>query len=128
MDEVLLGLLHRLEAVGDEHEEVFDSAVREALDDAVLRGFIEPQSGYTLPGEFAMVSARGNTRVREVLAWFLPAARSAAGRAGLDTVPKRLRAFQNLEVRTARHNDFNDFFGWSDPESFDESGTVIRRG
>ncbi|MHC4406493.1 MAG: hypothetical protein ACYTG0_43260, partial [Planctomycetota bacterium] len=40
VDEVLLELLHRLEVVSDAHGELFDSDVREAMDDAVLCGFI----------------------------------------------------------------------------------------
>jgi hypothetical protein len=120
--------LRRLEAVGDEHKELFDTDVRWAMDAAVFRGFIRPQLGYALPDEFAMFSPEGNRQVREVFAWFLPAACLAADQAGLDTFHKRLGAFQNLEVRTTQQNDYNDFFGWANPELFDESGTVIRRG
>ena len=128
METVLLELLHRLEVIGDEHGELFDSDVREAMDDAVFYGFIMPRPGYTLPDKFAMFKPEGDRKVLEVVSWFLPAAREAAERAGLDTFHKRLRAFQNLDVRTARQNDYNDFFGWSNPELFDEAGNVIRRG
>lgn len=126
MDEVLLELLHRLEVVGDAYEELFDSEVREAMDAAVFRGFIKPEPGYVLPNEFAMFTPAGDRRVREVLTWFLPAARVAAERAGLNTFHGRLGAFQNLDIRTARQNDYNDFFGWADPELFDAAGNVIR--
>jgi hypothetical protein len=128
VDEVLLELLHRLEAVGDAHGELFDSDVREAMDDAVHYGFIKPKPGYTLPAEFAMFTPEGDRAVCEVLAWFLPVAREAAERAGLDTFHKRLGAFQKLEVRTARQKDYNAFFGWADPKQFDEAGNVIRQG
>jgi hypothetical protein len=123
MEPVLLERLHRLEAIG----ELFDSAVRETMGDAVFDGFIKPQPGYVLPDKFAMFSQEGNRLVKEALAWFLPAAREAAERDGRDTFPKRLAAFQDLEVRTERQNDNNDFFGWFDPEQFDEAGNVIRR-
>jgi hypothetical protein len=128
VDDVLLELLYRLEAVGDAHGELFDSDFREAMDAAVFYGFIKPKAGYALPETFALFTPEGDRKVREVLAWFLPAARQAAERTGLDTFHKRLWAFQNLEVRTARKNDYNDFFGWSNPELFDEAGNVIRRG
>jgi hypothetical protein len=123
MEPVLLELLHRLEAIG----ELFDSAVREAMDDAVFDGFIKPRPGYVLPDKFAMFSDQENRRVKEALVWFLPAAWEAAERDGLDTFQKRLAAFQNLAVRTERQNDYNDFFGRSNPELFDEAGNVIRR-
>jgi len=106
---------------------LFDSDVREAMDDAVFDGFTKPNAGYALPEKFAMFTPEGDRMVREVLAWFLPVAREAAKWAGLDTFHKRLRAFQNLEVGTARKNDYNGFFGWSNPEQFDEAGNVIRR-
>lgn len=128
MDEVLMELLHRLEAVGDTHGELFDSDVREAMDDAVFHGFIKPKPGYILPETFAMYTQEGDRKVQEVMAWFLPASRQSAEQYGLDTFHKRLMWFQNLDVRTARQNDYNDFFGWANPEQFDENGNVGRRG
>src|SRR5712692_9697287 len=67
MDAVLLELLHRLEAIGDEHEELFDSDVREAMDAAVFYGFILPKTGYVLPDKFAMFSDEGDRLVRQTL-------------------------------------------------------------
>jgi hypothetical protein len=126
MEQLLLELLHRLEAIGEQHKELYDSDVREAMDDAVFRGFIKPERVYVLPDKFAMFSAEGDRQVRESLAWFLPAAREAAREAGLDTFHKRLAAFQNQEVRTGQQNDYNDFFGWSNPELFDKAGDVLQ--
>ena len=126
MDRVLLELLHRLEEIGEEHEELFDSDVREAMDDVVFSGFVKPKPGYVLPDKFGMFSTEGDELVREVFLWFLPAALQSAEQAGLDTFHKRLAAVQNLEVRTEEENDYNDFFGWSDPALFDELGNVIQ--
>jgi hypothetical protein len=97
------------------------------MDDAAFHRFIKPKLEYVLPERFAMFSDEGDRLVREALAWFLPAVREAAGRVGLDTFHKRLAAFQNLAVRTARQNDYSDFFGWSNPELFDEAGKVVKR-
>jgi hypothetical protein len=127
MEDVLLELLHRLEIIGDAHEELFDSDVREAMDGTVFYGFIKPRPGYILPDNFAMFSDEGNSLVKHALAWFLPAARAAGVRSGLDTFHKRLAAFQNLEVRTPQKNCYNQFFGWSNPEEFDEAGNVVPR-
>jgi hypothetical protein len=127
MEQVLMALLRRLEAIGDTHFELFDTDVREAMDDVITRGFLKPQAGYIPSATFAMFSDEGNRLVRETLVEFLPAARQAAAHQGLDTFRKRLVAFQNLEVRTEQKNDYNDFFGWSNPEGFDESGNVIRQ-
>jgi hypothetical protein len=71
MEQVLAELLSRLLTVGQAHGELYDSEVRERLDDAVHHGFLIPTPGYHLPDTFAMYSAAGNRAVREVLAWFL---------------------------------------------------------
>ena len=40
----------------------------------------------------------------------------------------RLAAFQNIEVATESKSYYDDYFGWSDPRWFDESGRDLRRG
>jgi len=128
VEAVLLELLHRLEAVEDAHPEVGDSDVREAMSRAVFAGFIRPVPGYALPESFGMYRPEGDRRVREVLAWFLPAFDAAADRAGLSKCHQRLAALQSNKVRTARANDTEEFFGWAPPEQYDESGGLLRRG
>ncbi len=128
MEQVLAELLSRLLAVGQAHGELYDTEVRERLDDAVHNGFLIPTTGYELPDTFAMYSAEGNRAVRGVLTWFLPAARAAAAAEGLNTFHARLAAFQNLNVTVGpQRMDYNDFFGWANPERYDEAGNVIRR-
>ena len=128
MEKVLAELLRRLAAIEDAHAEVGDTEVRERLDDAVHHGFLIPTPGYQLPDEFAMYSPEGDRAVRGALAWFLPAATAAAAAEGLDTFHKRLAAFQNLEVTVGPDEVcYNDFFGWADPQRYDESGNVIPR-
>ena len=124
MEQILLQLLKRLEAIGEEHKELYDSDVREAMDDAVFYGFIKPRPGYALPDAYAMFSADGNRLVREALEEYITAARALAPTVGVNTFHERLAAFQDLKVRTAHTNDYNDFFGWSDPKQFDSAGNV----
>lgn len=126
MEEVLTELLRRLMVVEQPHGEVGDADVRERLDDTIHHGFLIPTPGYRLPDEFAMFSPEGDRAVREALAWFLPAATSAA--AGLGTFHGRRVAFQNLDVAVGpRRACSNDFFGWADPERYDGAGGVIPR-
>jgi hypothetical protein len=128
MEKVLAELLKRLMAVEEAHTEVGDTEVRERLDDAVHHGFLIPTPGYRLPDDLAMYSPEGNRAVREVLEWFLPAATAAAAAERLDTFHKRLAAFQNLDVTVGPQQVcYNDFFGWANPERYDESGNVIPR-
>jgi hypothetical protein len=126
VEKVLAELLKRLMAVEEAHAEVTDTDVRERLDDAVHHGFLIPTPGYRLPDEFAMYTPEGDREVRDTLAWFLPAATTAAAAEGLDTFHKRLAAFQGLGGTVGpRHVCYNDFFGWANPERYDESGNVI---
>jgi hypothetical protein len=68
-----------------------------------------------------------NWAIRAALGAYIEGARTLAPATGLDTFQKRLAAFQNSVVRTAEQmNDFDDFFGWSNPELFDEVGNVTR--
>jgi hypothetical protein len=122
MDRVLLELLRRLEAIGEQYEELFDSEVREAMDAAVWSGFIAPVPGYVLPDKFGMYSEEADDLVRRALSGFLDAATEASRIHGLDTFHKRLAAFQNHDIRTTQQNDFNDFFGWANPAEFDKDG------
>src|SRR5262249_3445868 len=122
---MLLELLHRLEAIEDAHPELGDSDVREAMSRAVFAGFIRPQPGYNLPDSFEMYTPEGDRKVREVIEWFLAAARPAAASAGLSTFHQRLAAFQTRGVRTARTNDIEGYFGWAPPEQYDEAGKLL---
>jgi hypothetical protein len=129
MEKVLAELLARLVVIAQAHGEVEGTEVRERLDDAVHHGFLIPTPGYQLPENFAMYSAEGNRAVHDVLAWFLPAAVAAAASEGLDTFHKRLAAFQNLDVTVGPQRVcYNDFFGWANPERYDERGSVLPRG
>jgi hypothetical protein len=127
MEQILLELLIRLEAIGDRDESLFDTVVREKMGDAVSSGFIKPQSGFVLPDDYGMPEEE-NRAIKAALGAYIEGARALAPAAGLDTFHKRRAAFQNPEVRTAEQkNDFDDFFGWSDPGLFDEAGNARRR-
>lgn len=128
MEKVLTELLRRLVAIAQVHGEMEDTEVRERLDDAVHHGFLIATPDYRLPEAFAMYSPEGDRTVHDALAWFLPAAIAAAAAEGLDTFHKRLAAFQNLNVTVGPQRVcYNDFFGWANPERYDESGNLIPR-
>jgi hypothetical protein len=128
LEKVLAELLSRLMIVEQAHSSVGDTEVRERLDDAVHHGFLIPTPGYQLPDKFAMFTPEGDRAVRETLAWFLPTATAVAAAEGLDTFHKRLAAFQNLNVTVGPQRlDYNDYFGWTPPERYDEAGNVIPR-
>src|SRR5262245_27167735 len=91
----LLELLESLEALGLEHEELYDSDVREQMSEAVHRGFIEPEPGYELPEEFGMFEPEGNAQVRAAISRYIVRAAARAAAIGLPEPNARLAAFQD---------------------------------
>jgi hypothetical protein len=54
MEQLLLELLTRLEAVGERDESLFDTVVREKMGGPIFYGFIKPEPGYVLPDDYGM--------------------------------------------------------------------------
>ncbi len=126
MEQLLLDLLLRLESIGDIDKSLYDTVVREKMGKAVFFGFIKPQAGFVLPGDYGMPK-ESNEAIRAAITVYIEGTDAIASATLIDTFHKRLAAFQNSEVRTTNQkNSFDDFFGWSNPELFDEVGNVIR--
>ena len=124
MQAILRRLLDRLDAIAEQHGEVSDTAVREAISDAVFDGFLRPVSAFALPDRYAMFSEEGDLLVKRALAEFVPAANHSAAVAGLSTFHERLSALQDVDVRSAGGSYYDDYLGWADPEDYDASGAV----
>lgn len=126
MKKLLLELLHRLEAIGERDESLYDTVVREKMGNAVFLGFIKPDPGFVLPEDYEMPPEE-NRAIKAALGAYIDAANALAPGAGLDTFHKRLAAFQDSSVQTAKQKEtFDGFFGWSDPDLFDVAGNVTR--
>jgi hypothetical protein len=126
MEQLLLDLLCRLEAIGDRDESLYDTVVREKMGNAIFFGFIKPEPGFVLPDDYGMPEAE-NRAIQAALGTYIEGAQALALAGALNTFHKRLAAFQNSAVRTAEQkNDYEDFFGWCNPELFDEVGNVTR--
>jgi hypothetical protein len=127
MRAILRRLLDRLDAIAEQHGEVGDTAVREAISDAVFDGFLRPISAFALPDRYAMFSEEGDLLVKRALGEFPQAAKHSAAEAGLSTFHERLSALQDVEVRSAGGSYFDDYLGWADPEDYDASGALRPR-
>jgi hypothetical protein len=126
MQAELLRLLERLEQIGEEHPDLFNSAVRQAMSNSLVDGFARLLPDFSLPVSFRMLSAEGNEKVRDALASFLKSARTLVVEEGLTTFHERLAAIQNGDVRTGGGNDYDEFLGTSNPDFFNVNGEVIR--
>lgn len=126
MEELLRQLLNRLEEIGRDHEELYDTDCREQMSDAVMSSFVRATNDLALPDTFGLYTAGANTAVREALSAYIDLARSKATDLGLHGFHDRLAAFQNQQVTSDEQGNFyDDYFGYSDPKNFDESGNVI---
>jgi hypothetical protein len=119
-------LLDRLDAIGDEHGELFDSDVREAMGNAIMEGFVRHQLDYAVPEDFCMFSEDGTAAVRDAIADFVSSANAQADGLNLKSFHDRLSFLQDDTVRSAAGNDYEEFLGHTPPEFYDEIGNVIR--
>ena len=99
----LVALLDALEAIGKQHEEVYDTDVRERMADAIERGEV--------PASLGMFSDEGNRAVAAALHAYLSVARSHASALGLDADGRRA-AVWNEEVTSSSGAPVDDFLGW----------------
>ena len=126
MKDTLKKLLDRLDEIGSEHRELFDSDVRQNMSNAIIDGFVRNRTGYEIPNDFGMFTDTGNTAVKTAIATFIEMAIRDAEKMRLTTFHARLSALQDDSVRSAEGNDYDEFLGHSQPEFFDDAGTVVR--
>ena len=118
MDNLLKELMESLEAIGNEHQEMYDTAVREAMTESILDGFVKPKPNFVLGEEFGVYEDEGNQKIKAALNTYISAATLRAAEIGLNSPTERLAAFQNDEIHTDEEANYpDDFFGWV--ESFE---------
>lgn len=125
MGELLKALLDRLDLIGSTHHEIYDTECRERMSDVVFNGFIRPVADSQIPDDFGLYSADANALVREALANYIDAARDRGMGSGLRSFHDRLASFQDGKVCSNSGSYYDDFFGYSAPEAFNEAGEVI---
>lgn len=126
MNTVLQHLLNRLEGISVNHQEIFDSEVRQNMSNVIMDGFVRQTVDYTIPVNFGMFSEQANDAVREAIAEFISTANKVAHQSGMNAFYDRLDFMQDDKVRTNAGNDYEEFLGHSPSTAFDENGNVIR--
>jgi hypothetical protein len=96
VEQLLLDLIRRLEAVGDRDESLYDTVVRERMSDPIFYLFVKPTPGYVLSDDYGM-SDECNQTIKAALRAYIEGAAVLAPKFGLDTFHQRLAAFQNSE-------------------------------
>lgn len=126
MEELLRNFLNQLETIGQVHEDLFDSDVRQEVGNAVMNGFIRNSNGYLVPRDFGMQSEGGNEAVNATICSFVDRANSVAEERGIRSFHERLAAIQNRSVRSIGGYDYEEFIGHTPPEFYDQAGNVRR--
>lgn len=125
LEDVLRKLLFRLEQVGENHEEIYDTECRDRMSNAIFDGYVRRLDGFTLPSEFGLYALDANEAVREALGAYIAEANEKATALQLSSFHERLSALQNGEVKSIGGNYFDDFFGYLHPDAFNEEGECV---
>ena len=106
-------LLDNLESITADHEEIFDTDVREELSTAIYCAFITSENGYQTPDSFEMFSDEGNAAVKSAVDSFLRDSCPIAESLGWSE-QQRQDAFQDLNVTSKGGLTYDEFFGHAD--------------
>ena len=107
----LAALLEDLETNAHEHEEIFDTDVRERLWTFLEARFIQHNKKTSIPTEFGMFTPAGNESIRDAFARNTENLDTIIDVFSLDTYEKRKLTFTNPKLTSAAGNHLDDFFG-----------------
>ena len=126
MDDILLALLQKLKKVAETNEEIFDSECRETAGVAIMEGFVRNLPDYSLPHDLGLATDEANRAVYAAIDEYIRNANAKATSEGMHRFHDRLAAFQDRAVTFKPGNDYEEFFGHSPPEFYDDDGNVVR--
>jgi hypothetical protein len=119
LKDILLILLDKLDAIADNHEEIYDTVVRELMNKAIWKGFILFQKDFHLPQYFGTNSRSCDHEIHVILQDFLDNASKIVHEYSiLGDSQVRLLAFQDSRIRSKKNNAYDDFFGHLDVSIF----------
>ena len=110
-----------LEAIGETHEELYDTDVREQLAETLYFAFVWGHRLRSAPVTFGMFSAEGDAMVSSVVSAFLREALQEASVEHIAIGAPRLAALQNASIVTKGGQTYDNFIGHAD-EPFDPDG------
>lgn len=92
---------------------------------SIMNGFVRGQGTQAVAADLGLSTDEANRVAQAALAEFVIEAHRIANARAL-TFKDRLNAFQNDAVVTNRGNDYEEFFGHTPPEFYDNRGNVVR--
>ncbi len=113
MRDLLIKFLDALEAIGGDHEELYDTDVRERVGEVIERLLVTPSGSIDVPRDLGMFSEEGNRLVAGALERYLAEAVPRADELQLDEAARRVAVWDGDAVsRTGSTVD--EFLGWID--------------
>ena len=112
---LLVEFMDRLESIGEDHEELYDTDVRERMGEVIDNLLISPTGSTEIPADMGMFSAEGNRRVVDALRHYLDRAVPRAEELGLDAAA-RSAAVWDGDAISAAGSSVDEFLGWRDPD------------
>ena len=107
----MAALLEDLEKLGKEHEELYDTDVRERLWSVIEDGLIKQTKDFQVPRELGMFSPEANAALAKILKENIKRLREVFAVFDLHTEEKRRASFFNPELHTESGRSVEDFFG-----------------
>lgn len=116
-------LLSALDQVAAESEEIFDSDCRQEMGEAVMEAFVRANGVEVIPKKFGILNDDACVVVHEAIACF---AMESLKLLGSQSFKDRLESLQDTSVQSDDGNDYEEYFGRTPSEFYDEDGNVLR--
>ena len=107
----MAALLEDLEAIGEQHAEVYDTDVRERMWAIVDRVLLKRTGDRVIPDDLGMLTDEGNRRLKAALEENLERLDAIFAIFKLDTEHDRRRSFLNPKLTSESGRHVDDFFG-----------------
>lgn len=107
----LTAFLDQLERIGLEHDELYDTDVRERMAEVIERTLVEGAGPIDVPRSLGMFSEEGNARVQAALATYLGSALPLATELALDEAGRRDAVWDEGGGSSAG-TSVDEFLGW----------------
>ncbi len=121
MDQLLIDLLNKLTKIDEDYGDLTATDIREAMFDYVWSGFLMSDGSEPERGELYIDDEDVESAVWGALQTYVTKAAAIAKAQGMN-FKERLAAFQGADVETEDGMTCDEFFGWIDPDEYDDDG------
>jgi hypothetical protein len=114
LQKLTLELYNTLEEIGEEHEELFDTDVREAMHASLDYYFVWDSFEENMPITYSMFSKEGDAKVAEAIQNYCRKATETAQKMGIKPGQDREDVLQDGSLETNQGQYYDDFIGFAE--------------